>query len=237
MKADIKTQDFWNNYRKEEIKDEKDLFFQVGKTVNKKPVSQQIFQLTLNEIIRKLELQQTDVLIDVCCGNGLITYELANIVKEIIGIDFTQHLIEAANKYKKSININYIQADAFAFDEFIDKRNIPNKLLMNAALSYFSPQQLHFILAKMQNLSQGKAFRCLFSEVPNDALKWNFYDTEERKQFYLANKDNDNFNNGMGRWWQEEEVAQVCKTLNLQFLVENQKSELADYRMDIIIWN
>ena len=46
---------FWEQYRNKETKEEKDLFFQVGKTINKVEISQEVFEAMIEDIISKLK--------------------------------------------------------------------------------------------------------------------------------------------------------------------------------------
>src|SRR5436309_2313596 len=98
-------QEFWDNfllkrYGKEEVQTEDDLYFQVARTVNRKPVSKEVFEKITEQITEDLGLSAGDVLVDFCCGNGLFTYELKNKVKQIIGIDFLRPIINTANKFR-----------------------------------------------------------------------------------------------------------------------------------------
>ena len=47
---------FWQSYRKREPVSEEDLFFEVGKTVNQRPISEPAFALSIDLITRALEL-------------------------------------------------------------------------------------------------------------------------------------------------------------------------------------
>ena len=93
---------FWQKYRLVEINNENDLLYQVGRTINKKPISKEESDLYVQDIKNKLKLNGNDVLLDLACGNGIITYELSNYVKKVIGVDFSNPLIANAKKYKLS---------------------------------------------------------------------------------------------------------------------------------------
>ena len=59
---------------------------------------------------RKLiKFSKNDVVLDVGCGTGFLTAEVAKLVKEVVGIDISEKLIERAVKTK---NVKYIVADA-----------------------------------------------------------------------------------------------------------------------------
>ncbi|MBV9150633.1 MAG: hypothetical protein JO204_02525, partial [Alphaproteobacteria bacterium] len=53
--------------------DERDLLQQVGRTIGGRPVGAEEIGLVAEEAIDALALCRTDVLLDLCCGNGLVT--------------------------------------------------------------------------------------------------------------------------------------------------------------------
>ena len=73
-----------------------------------------------NEQMRKyvvafetVELRKTECLLDVGCGTGLFINEIAQMVKEIIGIDISRRMLEIAKRTCKNLsNVNLICADA-----------------------------------------------------------------------------------------------------------------------------
>jgi hypothetical protein len=235
---------FWDNfltsrYGKESVETEDDLYFQVARTVNRKPVEKHVFDKIIEQIIDDLAFQPDDVLVDFCCGNGLFTYELKDKVKRIIGVDFSQNIIDTANKFKAASNITYCLGDVVGFMKSFKQAFpgiVPGKYLMNDSLAYFSPTDLEEMLKAI--LAVSPAFKFLTRGVPNDELKWNYYNTEERKQVYYANiAKGDTTNDGLGRWWVPGEIKAICDRLQLKCYVRNQQMPLSDYRMDVMITN
>src|SRR5437016_3366877 len=105
MTTNVDWQQFWESYRKTEIKGESDLFFEVGKTVNQEPLSEAAFKLSIELVARDLELTSEDRLLELCCGNGLMTLPLAAFVREIRAVDFAQHLINNARRFRQVSNV------------------------------------------------------------------------------------------------------------------------------------
>lgn len=230
-------ENFWKNWRNKQVENEEDLYFQVGKTINKKPVEKEIFDLINRHIMDVLDLTPNDTLVELCCGNGLCTYEFKDSARQIMAVDFAPHLIEAAKKFKSAPNITYALGDVFTFlSTFNEHWDVhPTKFLMNDSLAYFTPDDLGKMLSSIIRISGGN-FAFLLRGVPNDQLKWNFYNTEERKQRYLENKaKGDETNDGLGRWWSPDEVHALCDSLGLSGIVSNQAPPISDYRMDILI--
>jgi SAM-dependent methyltransferase len=232
----INWKEFWNfSYRQKDAKTESDLFFQVGKTINKQPVEKKVFELMITEIHKSLSIRQDDVLLDLCCGNGLLTFELSSLVNKVYAVDFSENLIDTAKKMKNKPNVQYFLGDIVEeLLPILDNIEMPNKILMNVALAYFTPSDLKKILRNLNTRINNYTF--LITEVPNDDLKWNFYNTEERKKRYFAMRDlNDDSNDGLGRWWSPLEIEEICKELDLSVNIENQNPDLSNYRMNILI--
>ena len=237
-----KWQDYWdkflfNRYGKEAVQNEDDLFLQVARTENKRRVTQEIFDRIIAHIKSGLDLDTDDILVDLCCGNGLFTYELKDSVKQITGVDFSKSIIETANKFKKADNINYHCASAVDFMKsfgIVIPGIIPSKYLMNDALAYFPPADLKELLSGIKSVSPH--FMFLIRGVPNDELKWNYYNTPERKQFYAdLQAKGDLTNDGLGRWWPPEDIKRICEELGLSYVITNQQMPVSNFRMDICI--
>ena len=237
-----KWQEFWDTfladrYGKKQAESEDDLYLQVGQTVNRRPVDKAIFIKTIEQIALDLSLSDSDVLVDFCCGNGLFTYEFKDKVKQIIGVDFSPTIIEAANKFKSAPNITYCLGSVTEFMKTFSKAFpgiAPTRYLMNDSLAYFTTAELEQMLQDICRVSEDFIF--LAKGVPSDELKWNYYNTEERKQRYYNYPLNGDFtNDGIGKWWPPEEIKSICDKLKLSCVIRNQQLPLSDYRMDVII--
>ena len=66
-------------------------------------------------IFNILEINHDSVVLDLCCGNGIITNKIAMECKYIYGIDFSNRLIDRANKEAVElniVNISYLISEA-----------------------------------------------------------------------------------------------------------------------------
>jgi len=92
-------------------------------------------------------LKKSDTVIDIGCGNGGPTLQLSSFVKHIVGVDFSEMLIQEAIKLsnkKRVKNIEFLCANALSlpfqnesFDKAIMSRvliNIPSQRLKNKAI-------------------------------------------------------------------------------------------------------
>lgn len=226
---------FWENYNTIEPENENDLYIQVGKTANRAPVSKEVFESLVNDVIQKLDLKSSDILLEMCCGNGLLTYPLSQIVQQIYAFDFTESLIEAALKYKSNDNIEYVAGNAKEDFTKIFKEELPviHKFLINDSTSYFTPEELEKIIERIFTIS--KDFKFYLTNVPNNENKWNFYNTPERKSNYeKAVQSGDIFLGGIGRWWEKSEFISIAEKFNLKIEIFDMSNEYS-YRMSILL--
>ncbi len=238
-----KWQEYWdcyllNKYGKPEVETEADLYFQVARTIHKKPIDKPIFDHIIDEMKTGLSLEPQDTLVDLCCGNGLFTFELRQAVSRIIGVDFAPQIVHTAHDFKSADNILYHLGDVINFLKDFKSHYpevSPNKYIINDSLAYFSVEELEQMLAHIVAIS-GNNFHFLIRGVPNALLMWNYYNTEERKAKYLADKAKGDYSNdGLGRWWLPQEIENACNTMNLKYLIHNQDETLSNYRMDVLI--
>lgn len=106
---------YWTLYPK--IICETDFLKQVGKTVWGENISYQQFRSIILGIEHHLDLKEADVVLDLCCGNGLITKEIAKLCKEVVGVDFLYTLLEVANKYHRPRKVSYKHISVLELDK------------------------------------------------------------------------------------------------------------------------
>jgi SAM-dependent methyltransferase len=228
---------YWTGYGSSEATSEEDLFKQVAHTVSKQPIPNELVVRMLEQIVTRLQLSRADHLLDFCCGNGLFSYELAAHVAQVTGIDFVSRNIRTAQLRKSRENTTYIVGDAIApLLRLVGIGCFPNKFLMHYSLAYFAPTQFAVMLRNILEHLGSRKFHFLVTGIPNAALKWNFYNTPERRARHVENeKQAGGTNDGLGRWWQADEIQQICRHHGLTVLIENQPLELSNYRMNALI--
>ena len=141
--------DYWNTRpTKYEVTD---FYRQVDKTVGGKAVDIAQIQLAVKQIQVGLELYQNDVTLDLCCGNGLITKEVAKLCKSIAAVDYSSHLIDIANEYHKEKNITYILGSALELaSSTFPSGPLFDKIYMHDSLQYFNEKDLAQLLAHLK---------------------------------------------------------------------------------------
>lgn len=215
--------------------DRTDYFRHVGHTVNGTPIPEAHFHLLLDQIASTLELKSEDALLDVCCGNGLFTRQLASKVRSVVGIDWSNALIEIAQTDQAAGNIRYLQMDAHVIARLRAQYPEPfDKIVMYAALQHFTPGEFEDILPQMLDLASPNC-AIMLGFVPDEALKWRFYDTAERQAEHERRRisGTDTF----GHWWARPDLTRICMALGLtcDFGALPKGTHAAKYRFNAII--
>jgi SAM-dependent methyltransferase len=229
--------EFWERYRGAEAQNEDDLFYQVGKTVNRVPIGREVLSRMVRRIAVALDLNATDDLMDLCCGNGLITFELAPLVRQITAVDFSTRLIATARRMRPVGNIRYVVGDVLDPIPALAGLDLdPLKFLMSDSLAYLEPLDLERVLKNVGEHAAGRPFRFLLTGIPDILEKWSFYDTPERRARHVeSERTGDQLNDGLGRWWHRSEIEEACARYSLRAQVAPQPAGLSSYRMDVLI--
>ena len=226
---------FWQKYRIIEINDENDLLFQAGKTVHQKPISKKEFNLYIQNIKNKLSLNEKDILLDLGCGNGLVTFALSKYVNKVIGVDFSNTLIANAKEYKFRDNIDYIEAN------ILDKKILEfdyeyNKILISAVLQYITLNQFDEFLNNL-NKKINKKSLILITDILDANRKWNFFCTFKQKFDYLIKTKLLRKSLGLGNWWNKNEIIILANKYkySCKFFNQNERLSSSHYRFDVLL--
>jgi SAM-dependent methyltransferase len=233
MKADMDWKDFWNRFPTQFTKD--DFLKQVAKTVQGEPITSVQFDRIILDAIQKLELTDNDDVLDLCCGNGLITSAIAEKCNSIVGVDFSEPLIEIAREYHSLNNTKYLNLSVLdiSFENLRISRRF-TKIYMYEGLQYFHEDQLSDLMQTLLALSN-ESVVMLFGGVPDKNKIWDFYDTPERQREYEARKAQGM--EAIGTWWEKSFIGQICNDyrLHCEFLPQYELSHTAHYRFDVRI--
>jgi cyclopropane fatty-acyl-phospholipid synthase-like methyltransferase len=206
---------------------------QVGKTIGGIPVGARLVNLTVRSIRSALRLRMQDVVLELCCGNGLITFKVAKHCARIMAIDFSAPLIATARQRFQRENICYTIGDVTALGGPAVNRRF-DKVFMHEALQHLTSRQTDDLLSCLA-ASASRNARIFLASIPDAECLRNFYNTPERYRQYC-----ESIERGLepiGTWWRQGDIIALAEKHAYRTTVLKQNPELhtSHYRFDIIL--
>lgn len=174
--------DYWKNYWNNiNTCNTNNLQLQIGRSINKQPISDKIWDKTISFIVKELQLSEKDIAADLCCGNGLITEKIHKKVDSLIAIDYSEFLIKNIISLKLP-NVNTACCDLRNYDF---KKSSLDKIILYFALQHFNNKETVHIFKKVYSgLKKGGIF--YIGDIPNIDCIWNFYNNKQRENEYFS---------------------------------------------------
>lgn len=209
-----------------------DFLGQIRRTVNGEPVSEEQMQLIVDAIISRLKLNKEDKVLDLACGNGVLSKRLFDQCAELNGVDLSSFLISVAQEYFQDLPYyKFIQSDIV---DFLSNDSEPLKF--NKALCYGSFSYLSQEAAK-------KTLILLRSRYPNISHVYigNLPDYDKRHLFFTSStpseKDLHIHTTSIGIWRSEEDFCTLSSECGwkptIYYMSNNFYSR--KYRYDVLL--
>jgi len=208
---------------------------QAGHTIDGRPISGEQFEIILNRMEEMLGLEQGDSLLDLCCGNGVFTQQLAKKCGRVVGVDFSEPLLEIAERDHGRGNLTYHLMNALDLDTHSEMgSNRFTKVVMCGALQHFELFQLETLIGSLIDLTSEDRV-IVFLLVPDCREKWAFYNTAPKRIRHLVRKLMGR--ERMGTWWRREDIERTCLNWRLRCSFREMDARLheSQYRFDVRI--
>jgi ubiquinone/menaquinone biosynthesis C-methylase UbiE len=174
---------FWKTYGMENT--DSDEQTQVLRTLNRKPISKELWDITLMGIEEQVKPNINHSLLDLCCGNGLISRYFSSKCKNIVSVDISDDLVGLID-LSKFTNIETIVSDIRKLS--FDKKRF-DRVIIYAGIQYFSMEETVEIFEKVHSwLKPGGIF--YLGDIPNYDKRWEFYNNSARRKSYFENLKN-----------------------------------------------
>jgi SAM-dependent methyltransferase len=124
---------------------------QVRRTVNGQPIDEGQILLIVNAIVTGLSLENSDLVLDLACGNGALSSYLFDKCAELVGVDISPYLIDVANNtFSRQPNYRFYADDIVSY--LARKRDAVTftKALIYAGFQYFSRDDTATILRALE---------------------------------------------------------------------------------------
>lgn len=212
------------------------LLKQVGKTVNRQAVPMVHIDRMVNAILSALDLHADDRVLDLCCGNGLLTARVATVCGQMLGIDYSAPLIGVANTRNRLSNVEYLHGSVLALADILAEHGKTgfSKAYMYEAFQHFNRDEAQTLLRALATNAQ-TSFRLFLGSIPDRARLYDFYNTVERRQEYERRlKDS---TEAIGTWWLGSEINEIAEAAGFSCAIIPQHDALytAHYRFDALL--
>ncbi len=220
---------FWLTHAKENQDTEPQM--QVLRTLNKQPVSPDVFAAIVDSIVTMLKPEPGNNLLDLCCGNGVITRELVNRFAAVTAVDLSEEFVAQISN-GTAANITAFAADArtveFPEDSF-------DRILLYAGLQYFSESETVALFMRLRHWLRDGGLVVL-GDIPDATRKWNFFNSPEREGAYFeALKEG---NPIVGNWFEPgwlEKLSHHAGFASAVTMLQPQSFPYQHYRFDLVL--
>jgi len=219
---------FWNE--SEQVRDA-DFRRQVGRTFRGEPYSNRQLEILATRLVTLLEPSPGGTLLDLACGNGLLTARLAPSFERITAVDFSRPLIEIANTHFKADNITYLVGDVCELESV---QGVYDRVLLSAALQHLSPSQVEQLLPRLAQLVRPGG-RIVLGDVADRARIWSFYrGISGRARYFLERARRQAI---IGHWWSTTALLRLAEEHGWALTVHYQTLEHPNhyFRFDAVL--
>lgn len=212
--------------------DRDDLWGQVRRTVNGKPVSEEQVAMIVEAIRIRLQLRSDDIVLDLACGNGALGSYLSDDCAVIHGVDWSEYLIEVANsRFADPDRRTFLIDDAAHYIENEPDPTRFSKVLCYGSFSFFSEADAVRVLTGLTRR---------FVNVER-VFVGNLPDAARADRFYPTGKDyREELNDHMaqiGIWRSASELRDLASMTgwNLEIALMPSDYYAAHYRFDALL--
>lgn len=209
-----------------------DFWGQISRTVNGEPVSEEDIDQIVKAIRQGLDLNSSDVVLDVGCGNGALSRYFFEEVAEFHGVDFSSYLIGVAKEYFEDLpRFSFQESDAVSY---VSNERLPEKftkVLCYGVFSYLSPEEANAFLGKLSER---------FSSVER-ILIGNLPDRDKASDFYREDIDFkpllDDHLAAIGIWRSQDDFRELAAQSgwDVEFKVMPEDFYSSHYRYDAVL--
>ncbi len=206
---------------------------QVERTRGGIPVPYKHVEALADVVIQTLQLTKDDALLDLCCGNGLITRCMSENCRHVLGLDFSGDLLEVARSDFSAANIEYLLGRAEDVVQVVGSRRAPLKVCINSGVQHFTPVILSAVLRGVADLSnRGATIFC--TDVPDVTRIYDFYNTVERRAD--LNQRRSAAAEAVGTWWSLTEIETIGREAGyrVDVIQPDSSRDTAHYRVDLL---
>ena len=216
--------------------DPQDFQGQVMRTPYGKPVGGDQVDLLVDGVMRGLDIAPSDVVLDLCCGNGAVTDRILSRCQGGVGIDFTPYLIEVAKaNFERPPGRVYRLADVQDYIDTTSEADRFMKVMCYGAFQCLPESGAVAILSALRHRFPNVR-RVFLGNLP-DLDKVDFFFREVLATELWAPEDLKRHNTLFGIWRTASEITKLAAGSGWQTTILRMPPEYycAYYRFDAVL--
>ena len=159
----------------------------------------------------QLDLNTDDRLLDICCGNGVITHEMAAHCEQVFGIDLSSVQVDNARESATG-NVTFLEGDALGLSSLVSGPF--DKVLCYFSFQYFDTYQKGQKALSEMNKVLKPGGVIFLGDIPDYHRKDQFYQTWKAILKHQVDRLLDR--EAMGKFWKAEELDTITRDLGLK---------------------
>jgi SAM-dependent methyltransferase len=205
---------------------------QVRRTVNGEPVDDAQIVLIVNAIAGALSLRHDDVVLDLACGNGALSFRLFDKCTGLVGVDLAPYLIEIAQR-----NFARLPCYRFCLDDVVSyvlheqDSSAFTKVLIYGSFHYFNRDDAALVLNALSERFSAVT-KVFIGNIPDRGRVDRFY----RDRTPTESELNDHAAR-VGLWYWPEDFAAMARAAGWQASCSYMPPEFyaSSYRFDVTL--
>jgi len=150
------------------------------RTTDGQPFTDQQWQAELRHILRLAQVRKSDAVLDLCCGNGLVTEEVASRCRRVVAVDYVPSLVaelkrrRIPNVVARSGDIRRLKLPRGTFD----------LVLVCAGIQYLTERETLHLLADVHRWLRPGGRVCLL-HIADVRRLWHYAATPAKRDLYF----------------------------------------------------
>ncbi|MBU3822749.1 class I SAM-dependent methyltransferase [Flavobacteriaceae bacterium XHP0103] len=218
--------EFWKTYGASA--NDKDEHTQVLRTLNKKPISKDLWEFTLQKLDDVFFVKKNDRVLDLCSGNGLFSKHFVAKGASVVAVDISQDLLVKLDGIEE---IQTINSDIRDLDF---ENNSFDKIIIYAGIQYLrNKETVQLLQVAYKWLKPGGVF--FIGDIPDISKLWEFYNTKERQKIYFENLLSDA--SIVGNWYDSKWFEKLTRFIGFKeckTIVQDSKLIYSNFRFDFL---
>ena len=194
----------WDYKEYPKILPKEDLWGQVRRTVNGRPIDEVEIQRMVDGVLSGLRLDALDQVLDLACGNGALSARLFPHCSNLHGVDYSDYLVSIARELFGDQRHDFECQDVYRYVDHEPQPQRFTKGLCFGSVGYFSDETLTHVLDQL---------KARFTNLKRFYIG-NIADTDKAAAFYgdrpFSADDLRQHESQIGRWRSPQELTELA---------------------------